>query len=144
LNFVFQIDIHCVNTVEVDLAHAVVKHNAHVFDGKPRVAVLVLVIVHREAMSKPISGCVVLPIEKLHSPAYVASKHGVIGLTQTAAWEYGAKGLRINAVGSSYIHTPMVENLEQNPEALEALISAHALGRLGRPEEVAELVAWLA
>jgi len=79
-----------------------------------------------------------------HSPAYVATKHGVIGLTQTAAWEYGAKGLRINAVGPGYIHTPMVEALEQNPEALAALISAHALGRLGRPEEVAELVAWLA
>jgi NAD(P)-dependent dehydrogenase (short-subunit alcohol dehydrogenase family) len=79
-----------------------------------------------------------------HSPAYVASKHGVIGLTQTAAWEYGANGVRINAVGPGYIHTPMLENLEQNPEALAALISAHALGRLGRPEEVAELVVWLA
>jgi len=79
-----------------------------------------------------------------NSPAYVASKHGVIGLTQTAAWEYGRQGLRINAVGPGYIHTPMVEALEQQPEVLEALISAHALGRLGRPEEVAELVAWLA
>jgi NAD(P)-dependent dehydrogenase (short-subunit alcohol dehydrogenase family) len=74
----------------------------------------------------------------------VASKHGVIGLTQAAAWEYGRQGLRINAVGPGYIHTPMVEALEQQPEVLEALIAAHALGRLGRPEEVAELVAWLA
>jgi NAD(P)-dependent dehydrogenase (short-subunit alcohol dehydrogenase family) len=79
-----------------------------------------------------------------HSPAYAATKHGVIGLTQTAAWEYGAKGLRINAVGPGYIHTPMVEALEQNSEALTALVAAHALGRLGRPQEVAELVAWLA
>jgi NAD(P)-dependent dehydrogenase (short-subunit alcohol dehydrogenase family) len=79
-----------------------------------------------------------------HSPAYVAAKHGVIGLTQTAALEYGVAGLRINAVAPGYIHTPMVEALEQKPEALAALVSAHALGRLGRPEEVAELVAWLA
>jgi NAD(P)-dependent dehydrogenase (short-subunit alcohol dehydrogenase family) len=79
-----------------------------------------------------------------HSPAYVAAKHGVIGLTQTAAWEYGAKGLRINAVGPGYIHTPMVEALEQNPEVVAALVAAHALGRLGQPQEVAELVAWLA
>lgn len=79
-----------------------------------------------------------------HSCAYAASKHGVIGLTQTAAWEYGHQGLRINAVGPGYIHTPMVEALEQNTEALTALVAAHALGRLGRPEEVAELVAWLA
>jgi NAD(P)-dependent dehydrogenase (short-subunit alcohol dehydrogenase family) len=79
-----------------------------------------------------------------HSPAYVAAKHGVIGLTQTAAWEYGAAGLRINAVGPGYVHTPMVETLEENPEALATLVAAHALGRLGRPQEVAELVAWLA
>jgi NAD(P)-dependent dehydrogenase (short-subunit alcohol dehydrogenase family) len=74
----------------------------------------------------------------------VSAKHGVIGLTQTAALEYGAAGLRINAVAPGYIHTPMVEALEQKPETLAALVSAHALGRLGRPEEVAELVAWLA
>ena len=78
------------------------------------------------------------------SPAYAAAKHGVIGLTQTAAWEYGAKGIRINVVGPGYIHTPMVKSLEDKPEALEALIAAHALGRLGRAEEVAEMVAWLA
>jgi NAD(P)-dependent dehydrogenase (short-subunit alcohol dehydrogenase family) len=78
------------------------------------------------------------------SPAYAAAKHGVIGLTQTAAWEYGAWGLRINAVGPGYIHTPMVQALEDDPAAYTALVAAHAVGRLGRPEEVAELVAWLA
>jgi NAD(P)-dependent dehydrogenase (short-subunit alcohol dehydrogenase family) len=78
------------------------------------------------------------------SPAYAAAKHGVIGLTQTAAWEYGAKGLRINAVGPGYIHTPMVKGLEDRPDTLNALMAAHALGRLGKPEEVAEVVAWLA
>lgn len=78
------------------------------------------------------------------SPAYAAAKHGVIGLTQTAAWEYGAKGIRINAVGPGFIHTPMVKSLEDNPAAKSSLIAAHALGRLGRPEEVAEMVVWLA
>jgi short-subunit dehydrogenase len=78
------------------------------------------------------------------SPAYSAAKHGVIGLTQTAAWEYGVAGLRINAVGPGYIHTPMVRALESDPAAHAALVAAHALGRLGRPQEVAELVAWLA
>lgn len=79
-----------------------------------------------------------------HSPAYVAAKHGVIGLTQTAAWEYGSAGLRINAVGPGYIHTPMVKALEEKTESLANLIAAHALGRLGHAQEVAELVAWLA
>jgi len=78
------------------------------------------------------------------SPAYVAAKHGVVGLTQTAAWEYGSAGLRINAVGPGYIHTPMLEALGLDPAINAALLASHALGRLGRPEEVAELVAWLA
>lgn len=78
------------------------------------------------------------------SPAYTAAKHGVIGLTQTAAWEYGAHGVRVNAVGPGFIHTPMVKALEENPAVHAALVAAHALGRLGRAEEVAELIAWLA
>jgi NAD(P)-dependent dehydrogenase (short-subunit alcohol dehydrogenase family) len=78
------------------------------------------------------------------SPAYAAAKHGVVGLTQTAAWEYGELGLRINAVGPGYIQTPMVQALAGNAQAHAALVAAHAMGRLGRPEEVAELVAWLA
>ncbi len=75
--------------------------------------------------------------------AYTAAKHGVVGLTQVAALEYGGKGIRVNAVGPGFIHTPMVGPLESNPAINAALIAAHALGRLGRPEEVAELVAWL-
>jgi NAD(P)-dependent dehydrogenase (short-subunit alcohol dehydrogenase family) len=78
------------------------------------------------------------------SPAYTAAKHGVVGLTQTAAWEYGAKNIRINAVGPGFIHTPMVHILEADPQVKAALIAAHALGRLGNPEEVAELIIWLA
>ena len=78
------------------------------------------------------------------SPAYVAAKHGVIGLTQTAAWEYGTSGIRINAVCPGYIDTPLEKELIDTQEAHANLIAAHALGRLGRPQEVAEMVAWLA
>lgn len=75
--------------------------------------------------------------------AYTAAKHGVIGLTQVAALEYSRHGIRINAVGPGFIHTPMVSRLEADAARLAALIAAHPIGRLGHPEEVAELVAWL-
>lgn len=78
-----------------------------------------------------------------NSSAYVAAKHGVVGLTKTAAWEYGAEGIRINAVGPGFILTPLVENaLDQ--ASRDFLKSQHALRRLGQPGEVAELVLWLA
>jgi NAD(P)-dependent dehydrogenase (short-subunit alcohol dehydrogenase family) len=78
------------------------------------------------------------------APAYTAAKHGVIGLTQAAAIAYSAQGLRINAVGPGFIHTPMVSALEEDADVKAALIAAHPIGRLGLPEEVAELVVWLA
>ncbi len=71
------------------------------------------------------------------SPAYAAAKHGVVGLTQTAAIEYAQQGIRINAIGPGFISTPMIAGLEQ------AVIPLHPIGRLGKPEEVAELVIWL-
>lgn len=77
------------------------------------------------------------------APAYVAAKHGVVGLTKTAALEYGARGLRINAVGPAFIHTPMIASLEDDPATRRQLVSLHAVGRLGEPQEVAELVVWL-
>ena len=77
------------------------------------------------------------------APAYTAAKHGVLGLTQAAALEYSAQGVRINAVGPGFIHTPMISSLEQDAAATAMLVGAHPIGRLGRPEEVAELVAWL-
>ena len=78
-----------------------------------------------------------------NAPAYTAAKHGVVGLTKAAALEYGLQGVRINAVGPAFIHTPMIERLEQDPVAHAALVAMHPIGRLGRPEEVAELVLWL-
>lgn len=79
-----------------------------------------------------------------NSAAYTAAKHGVLGLTKAAALEYSAKGVRVNAVGPGFIHTPMISGLEQDPATQAALVAAHPIGRLGHPEEIAELVAWLA
>lgn len=77
------------------------------------------------------------------APAYTAAKHGVLGLTKAAALEYGAQGLRINAVGPAFIHTPMIDRLESDEATRNTLVAMHPIGRLGRPEEVAELVLWL-
>lgn len=77
------------------------------------------------------------------APAYVSAKHGMIGLTQNAALEYGDQGIRVNAVGPGFIHTPMIEELEEDEETYKHLVSLHPIGRLGEPEEVAELVTWL-
>ena len=77
-----------------------------------------------------------------NSSAYVAAKHGVVGLTQNAALEYGSQKLRINAVGPGFIRTPLVEK-SLSPEALAFLEGQHAVGRLGESSEVAELVTWL-
>ena len=77
------------------------------------------------------------------SSAYVAAKHGVLGMTKAAAWEHAADNVRVNAVGPGFIMTPLLEaNLDQ--PAIDFLASQHALQRMGRPEEVGELVAWLA
>src|SRR6478609_9498393 len=77
------------------------------------------------------------------SSAYVSAKHGVVGLTKNAALEYGAQGVRVNAVGPGFIHTPLVDaNLDADAQA--GLAAKHALGRLGEPQEVADLVAFLA
>lgn len=75
------------------------------------------------------------------SPGYVTAKHGMVGLTQTAAIEYAPKGIRINAVGPGYIDTPLLSQL--SPEIRQQLVGLHPIGRLGRAEEVAELVVWL-
>ena len=78
------------------------------------------------------------------SAAYVASKHGVVGLTKTAALEYATRGIRVNAVCPGVIDTEMVSRVIERDPAMEAGLTAmEPIGRLGRPEEVAELVVWL-
>lgn len=78
--------------------------------------------------------------------AYVAAKHGVIGLTQTAALEYATQGIRVNSVGPGFIETPMLSQagLLQNAELRAYLESLHPMARLGQSEEVAGLVLFLA
>ena len=76
-----------------------------------------------------------------NSPAYVAAKHGVVGLTKTAALEYAAQGIRVNAIGPGYIDTPLLNALDR--DVYDGLVNLHPIGRLGKPEEVAELALFL-
>ena len=77
-------------------------------------------------------------------PAYVASKHGVVGLTRAAALEYASQGLRINAICPGSTRTPMLEGFMGGDEQVERMMTrAVPLGRLGRPEEIADAVVWL-
>ena len=76
------------------------------------------------------------------SAAYVAAKHGIIGLTQNAGLEYSKHGIRVNAVGPGFIRTPLIDK-SLPEEQVEQLIGLHPIGRLGKPAEVAELVLWL-
>jgi NAD(P)-dependent dehydrogenase (short-subunit alcohol dehydrogenase family) len=76
--------------------------------------------------------------------AYHASKHGVIGLTKSAAVEYAAKGVRINAVCPGVIDTPMVADmLESQADAMAQIMKEQPIGRLGRADEIAAAVLWL-
>lgn len=78
-----------------------------------------------------------------NSGAYVAAKHGVIGLTKNAALEYSHKGVRVNAVGPAFIKTPLLDALGNDEVLNSALVPLHPIGRLGRPEEVSALVCFL-
>lgn len=76
------------------------------------------------------------------SAAYVAAKHGVVGLTKSAAIEYSSFGIRVNSVGPAFIRTALLNGLDK--EILDQLANLHPIGRLGMPEEVAQLFLWLA
>lgn len=78
------------------------------------------------------------------SPAYVASKHGVIGLTKTAALEYAKMNIRINAICPGIIQTPMIDRFVKGSDAnLKALEAGEPIGRVGQPEEIASAALWL-
>ena len=86
------------------------------------------------------SGLVAVP----RIAAYVASKHGVVGLTKAAAVEYGRKGIRVNAVCPGSTRTPMVDGFSGgDPRVEEALAAVSPMRRLAEPEEIARTVVWL-
>ncbi len=74
---------------------------------------------------------------------YVASKHGVIGLTRTAALEYATKGIRVNAVCPAVIETAMADRAFGDPAVGKRILAQHPIGRFGKPMEIAEAVVWL-
>ena len=74
---------------------------------------------------------------------YVASKHAVLGLTKSAAVECGRYGIRVNAVSPGAVRTEMLLEVFGGEEALDRMASIHPIGRIGRPEEIADAVAWL-
>lgn len=76
-------------------------------------------------------------------PAYTASKHGVVGLTKTAALAYAKQGIRVNAVCPGVIETPMVTRFAKTPEITHMLTRLEPIGRFGQPAEVAAAVVWL-
>lgn len=77
-------------------------------------------------------------------PAYVASKHGVVGLTKTAALECAKLGIRVNAVCPGVIQTPMIDRLTgKTKEAVEQFTELEPVGRFGQPEEIANAVVWM-
>ena len=77
-------------------------------------------------------------------PAYAASKHGVVGLTKSAALEYAKKGIRVNAVCPGVIRTAMTERaVAQRPEREAFINSLHPMGRIGEPQEIAATALWL-
>lgn len=82
-----------------------------------------------------------------NASAYSAAKHGVVGLTKTAALEYARQGVRINAVCPAFIETPMVMERQlsasTNQEAYDRLVRAHPMRRLGKPQEIADAIVWL-
>lgn len=80
-----------------------------------------------------------------NASAYTASKHGLIGLSKSAALEYSAKGIRVNVVAPAFIETPMLERagFTTDEKLKESVIKLHPIGRLGRSHEVADAIVWL-
>lgn len=75
---------------------------------------------------------------------YVAAKHGVIGLTRAAAFDYGSKGIRVNALAPGLVETPMTKVWQDQPEIWDAVAASNRFGRAAAPEEIAGTVLYLA
>jgi putative flavoprotein involved in K+ transport len=86
-----------------------------------------------------VSGFLAIPA----AGVYVASKHAVLGLTKTAALEYGKYGIRVNAVSPGAVRTQMLLDVFGSEQILDQMASVHPLGRIGRPEDIADAVVWL-
>ncbi|EPX56992.1 3-oxoacyl-[acyl-carrier protein] reductase [Cystobacter fuscus DSM 2262] len=92
------------------------------------------------ANTASVAGLVGFPM----APAYTAAKHGVVGLTKTAALEYAKANIRINAVCPGLVRTPMItDTTSKNPQIEQALIADEPVGRMADPEEIAEALVWL-
>ena len=78
------------------------------------------------------------------APGYTASKHGVLGLTRNYALMYGGRGVRVNCVNPGYIETPMTETMLSDDARREDAVGLHPIGRLGKPEDVANAILFLA
>jgi NAD(P)-dependent dehydrogenase (short-subunit alcohol dehydrogenase family) len=104
-----------------------------------------------QAMVKQGSGAIVNMASILgkvgfaNAPAYVAAKHGVLGLTKTAAMEYATQGIRINAICPGFIYTPMLEHsgIQEGTQMYDMIAGMHPQKRIGNAEEVAGAVVWL-
>jgi NAD(P)-dependent dehydrogenase (short-subunit alcohol dehydrogenase family) len=73
---------------------------------------------------------------------YTAAKHGVVGLTKTAALDYGADGIRVNVIIAGLVDTPLIAE-GRSPETMAARVAAHPIGRIAEPEEMSDAVVWL-
>ena len=82
-------------------------------------------------------------IGSVGAAAYSASKHGVIGLTKSAALENAKSGIRVNAVCPGFTETPMADRIFRVPQIHKHVLSCHPIGRLGKPVEIAEAVVWM-
>jgi len=79
-----------------------------------------------------------------NAPAYTTAKHGLLGLTKAAALDHSAQGVRVNCVGPAFINTPMIAGAMSDPQTAAMIPALHPIGRIGAPEEVAEVVCFLA
>ncbi len=107
-----------------------------------------LCLKHELRVMQPHVGAAIVNLSSIYglvgrglSPAYVSAKHGVIGLTRTAALDYAAAGIRVNAVCPGVVETPIIGGM--SPDARQVSLGRHPLGRFGQADEVAALIAWL-